>query len=465
MSSKLTRPLVIGSTFLVTLAAASVQQKIAPHTPNEGQSTIISAGGVSLKTQPRLVRRQQALLEESVVSTVETAEKAKQPDLYVMIGHNKCDGGGAWKRYEMNAVTPGRYEFCSAACGAKDECIGFDVGSTGCNLYTQKAVAVGTWPNVRFDCAGPLSGEGAHNAFPQKPMDLTVGNSTLPAGETFQCYRKTYYKPADSYYWLIGDGTCSGGGLWKRYGVSPGDYDTCENACNQRDECIGFDVGTWEVSDISDQVYQDKFDTSLVTTSGCFMYTQKPVYGTWPLVQDGDDEAAWNGEGDHDIWPTKPTDLTAGHVVRFEVGNTAKCYGKTHYVNLDQYYLQLGNTLCSGGGTWKHYKMTGVTLEECKLKCDAKDTCVGLDHDESTECRLYSRLAMPGGASSWEGVEFKDNVGPWPGTGDHDAFAPTPFSLQPEQLPAGTTADHTKNCLAKTHFESPDQALCASDTR
>jgi len=465
-SSRSSRHWLIGSSLLSTLVASLVQHTVAAHAPKEDLSTVISASGESPK--PRLVRRQagsEAILVDRGGVKAATTATAAQPDLYVMIGHNKCNGGGAWKRYEMNGVTPGRYEVCAAACNAKDECIGFDVGSTGCNLYTQKAVAVGTWPTVRFSCGGPVAGEGAHDKFPQTPTDLTAGTTALPAGETFQCYRKTYYKPADSYYWLIGNGTCSGGGLWKRYAMSPGDYDTCEHACNQRDECIGFDVGTWEVSDITEQVFMDKFKTSLQTTTGCFMYTQKAVYGTWPGVQDGDDEAAWLGDGNHDAWPSKPADLTAGHVERFDADATAKCYGKTHYVSLDQYYMQLGNTLCSGGGTWKHYKMTGASLEDCKLKCDAKDACVGLDHEENTECRLYSRLAMPGSSSTWDGVEFKDGVGPWPGTGDHDAFAPTPFSLKPEELAAGTAVDHTKTCLAKTHFETPDQALCSSDTR
>lgn len=455
---------------LVALAAALPQHTINLHKASE---VVMDSNG-AMKAAPSLVRRQddtasvvpedleewpklaEALLAERVVGESEGKTKSKGADLYVLTGNNICNGGGGlWKRYELNAVTPGRYDYCASACDSKGECVGFDVGRTGCNMYTQKAVAVGTWPSVRFKNAGPFAGEGAHDAFPQTPFALTAGNTKFGKDEMFKCYRKTFYKPADSYYWLIGGHTCSGGGLWKRYKMTPGNYASCANACNQRDECIGFDAGTWAVSDDTTQVYQENFQTKLLTTPGCFMYTQKPVHGTWPGVQAITSE---DGEGDHDAYPATPHDLAVGYRARFEVGNQTKCYGKTHFVNLAQYYMQLGQTLCSGGGRWKHYKKSGGTLDACKSTCDSKDECVGLDFVKGGDCRLYTHVAIP--PTSWEGVTF-DGSGPFAGEKDHDKFPPTPFSLTAEK----GKPSHTKHCLAKTHFETPDQVLGEANTR
>jgi len=454
ISGKFFRSSAIAIALMVAMAAS-----VAPQQQQDTTSVVMDSHG-QMKTG--LVRRHQEP-ETSAHSALEQDDKARQPDLYVLIGRNKCDGGGQWKYYELDAVTPGKYIGCSAACDAKDECVGFDVGDTGCNMYTQKAVPIGTWGGVRFKNADAFDGVGDHNKFASKPTDLTLGTTEWNANELYMCYRKTYYKPVESYYWLIGDGTCSGGGLWKRYKKSPADFDSCANACNQRDECIGFDVGTWAVTDSTTQVFQDQFATKLVTTTGCFMYTQKPVYGTWPSVQAVTTES---GEGDHDAFPKAPSDLSVGTVGRYQAGdatgNPTKCYGKTHWVSLDQYYMELGTDRCTGGGgQWKYYKFsknaegTTVTLDECKTKCDEKDSCVGLDHKDGEECRLYSRIAVP--PDSWHGVDSDSTVA-FAGEGAHDKFPPTPFSL------SAATGTGSK-CLAKTHFETPGQELSEADNR
>jgi len=394
--------------------------------------------------------------EKNVASAAALEEtKVGQPDLYTLIGSNRCNGGGYWKRYKMLGITPAIYKYCAASCDSKGECVGFDIGNDGCNMYTQKAVPVGTWPSVRFLNAGPFDGEGNHDAFAKTPFDLTVGTGALQDGELFQCYRKTYYKPVESYYWLIGTGTCSGGGMWKRYKVTPANYSSCEDACNIRDECVGFDIGSWIVSEDTEQIFQAEFNTSAVTTTGCFMYTQKPVFGTWPGVMDVFPE---DGEGAHDAYPPTPNDLTIGHVARYEAGNLTKCYGKTHSVTLAQYYQPIGATLCSGGGSWKHYKLMNATVEECKLKCDEKDSCLGLDWKENVGCRLYSRIAIPPG--TWSGVMFDAGI-PFPGEKDHDAFPETPWVLKP----TNATPSRSMACLAKTHYESPGQFLGDGDAR
>lgn len=429
---------------------------------------VMDSRGALAKSQATLMRRQQDKEEPSTAALLSqgAASEATQPDMFVLVGRKKCDGGGLWKRYELTTVVPGRYEYCAAACSAKDECVGFDVGATGCNLFTSKAVALGTWPSVKFNNAAPFAGQGDHDAFPQSPLDLTAGTDD---NEVFQCFRKTYYSPPTSYFWLIGTGTCSGGGLWKRYQVSPGDKASCENACNQRDECIGFDVGTWSVTDNTQQVNQDNFVTNLVTTTGCNMYTQKAVYGTWPLVQDG--PGLLDGEGEHNKFPATPFELQTGHVAKYEVGdhssNETKCFGKTHWVSLDQYYMLLGNDLCDGDGTWKHYKLAGASLDDCKYKCDMRDECVGLDHcdsdkgtcTEGTMCRLYTHEAIPV-STNWPGAGTSVSAG----TGNHDKYPLTPFLLTTNQVASDST-DYSKHCFAKTHFETPDQPEADADLR
>jgi len=451
----------IAAALMVGMAASVAPQHTVnspASSPQQDTSVVMDSRGHIERTG--LVRRHH---EKGAESALEQEDKAKQPDLYVLIGRNRCDGGGQWKYYELDAVTPGKYVGCSAACDAKDECVGFDVGDTGCYMYTQKAVAIGTWGGVRFNNADAFAGVGDHDKFPSKPTDLTLGTTPLAANELYMCYRKTYFKPVESYYWLIGNGTCSGGGLWKRYEKSPADFGSCANACNQRDECIGFDVGTWAVTDATTQVNQDQFATQLITTTGCFLYTQKAVYGSWPSVQAG--QTAKIGEGDHDAFPTDPSELTVGIVGKYQAGDVTgkptKCYGKTHWVSLDQYYMELGTDRCTGnGGQWKYYKFSTkdgapVTLDDCKSKCDEKDSCVGLDHKEGEECRLYSRMAVP--SDRWHNVEFDGTVA-FAGESAHDVFPQTPFSLSPG---TGTGA----KCLAKTHFETPGQPLSEADDR
>jgi len=481
-SEKTFRPMAIGTALvaLVAMASALAPQHIksSPASGQDAIDTIAMDSQGSFQKSSGLVRRQrqQATYTLSAVEQDDNDDKVRQPDPYVLIGRNKCDGGGQWKHYEMNSVTPGKYTVCSAACDAKDECIGFDVGDTGCNLYTQRPVAIGTWEGVKFDNGGAFVGMGAHDAYPTKPMDLTLGTTPLDANMLFMCYRKTFYKPVESYYWLIGNGTCSGGGLWKRYKRSPADWQSCSRACDQRDECVGFDFGLWTVTQQTVQTYQTQFTTTRVTTPGCFMYAQKPVFGTWPSVQDINPES---GEGDHDDYPKTPFELKAGFKAEFqagdETGQPSQCFGKTHWVNLEQYYMELGTDRCTGGGQWKYYKMSmidgvPVTLQDCKSKCDEKDSCVGVDFKDNEECRLYSRVAVP--PDTWPNVHFAAasadeastsisnmTAGAYPGDGDHNKFPPTPFSLSVN--PTGTGA----KCLAKTHFESPDQVLGDNDIR
>lgn len=369
-------------------------------------------------------------------------------DRYVLIGDNTCSGGGFWKRYQMNTVTPGSYSYCSQACDGKEECIGFDVGTTGCNLYTQKAVAIGTWPGVQFNVDEAFAGAGDHDAFPQTPYDLTLGTSAVATDELYKCYRKTFYKPADSYYWLVGSGTCSGGGAWKRYKMGDalgGTYHDCENACNLRDECIGFDVGTWDMGDTVVQQHLSSMLTIQNNKTSCFFYAQKPVTGTWPGVQIGSTIA---GTGEHDDFPPTPYDLSVVNMDStmsgYNVGGNTLCYGKTHWVELESYYMELGKATCVG---WKHYKASAAdTKDKCKKKCDEKDECVGVDWDGS-ECRLFTSIAVASG--SWTDVTM-DGSGAFAGVAGKDFFAPTPFTLSPDTAAAG----ETKSCLAKTHFKA-----------
>jgi hypothetical protein len=455
------KPLALGSILLATYASAAqiAQVQLNERAPDNVLTSSTSAGEEGSKVVSK------GLLRKEQVSLAETANrkeaKSRVTDLYVNVGQNLCDGGtsesatGLWKRYELTKVKPAEYKYCAAACDDKDECVGFDMGNFGCNLYTQKAVALGTWPSVRFNDADAFDGQGEHNKFPAMPVDLVAGTNAVPSGDHYQCYRKTFYKPADSYYWLIGHGTCSGGGMWKRYVMTPGDFQSCEHACNMRDECIGFDVGVWQVSDATIQVFGAQFDTTMVNTTGCFMYTQKAVYGTWPLVQDNTN--LQDGDGDHDDFPATPYELSAGYVARFEVGNLTKCYGKTHWVGLDQYFMLLGKEKCSGGGFWRHYKMVDGTLEDCKDRCDMKDSCVGLDYSEGEPCRLFTRLAVSPG--SWhESVHSNASGEAFAGQGTHDKFAQSPYDLIPL---AGK--NESRGCYAKTHFETTDQILGDSD--
>lgn len=395
----------IAALLVTTSVVADGLHKVSPH-----------SSGATPETS--LMRREDkaSLLEQEEVS------KSKR-DLYVLIGDNVCDGGGAWKRYKLNAVTPGRYQYCAAACDEKDECIGFDKGLTGCNLYTQKAVAVGTWPNVKFDGVAAFAGEGDHDKFPETPYDLSPGTTPFGTKNKFQCFRKTYYKPANSYYWKVGSGTCSGeGGFWKRYSMKPGDYNSCSNACNQRDECIGFDHGTWESAKGGEH------------EKGCFLYTQKKVVGDWPGV----DKEPVEGQDEHKGFPATPMHLKAGHVSTFDKDGDAKCWAKTHWVSLASYYMELGKSGCTGSGLWKHYKMTGSNANKCKKKCDEKAECIGLDV-VGGNCRLFTKSEVTG----WEGVEATAAAG----EGAHNAFAPNAFSLSPDT--AKTEAGSL--CLAKTH--------------
>jgi len=435
----------------VTIKAHSAVQ--APSTSH----VVMEGNGAMRKSS--VVRRHQ---ESGPAALVEDSKSRQGPDLYVLIGDNRCDGGGKWKHYELNTERPGNYLHCSASCDSKDECVGFDIGTSGCNMYTQKAVPFGTWNNVRFKDAGPFPGENAHDAFPKTPFDLLLGTGILPPKKMVKCYRKTFYKPVESYYRLIGDGTCSGGGLWKRYKMTPASHDTCETACSQRDECLGFDLGTWEITDNTTQVDRAEFKTTLITITGCFMYTGKPVFGIWPGVQANTPE---DGEGDHDKFPQKPDDLTAGFVARYQAGNRSgdpnylksQCWAKTHWVGMNEYYMQLGQRRCDGGaGVWKHYKLPAATLQLCKDKCDEQDACIGLDYKVDEDCRLFTRMAIPAGA--WDGVGYDDSGSmshAYNGHGDHDAFPQSPFDL----VVNTGSPDAMSACLAKTHFESADDVL------
>lgn len=424
--------MAIGVILSAMLASANQDlHPISPHALSEVEPSVVPRRASVVIQSSALLRREEKEVAKpgSLLATEETSESNRE--LYVKVGNSLCDGGGLWRRYELNTVVPGSYAFCAQACDAKGECVGFDAGNTGCNLYTQKAVAVGTWPNVRFNGVAAFTGEGDHDAYPQRPEDLMAGETQFGTDQDFKCYRKTYWKPANSYYWKIGDGTCSGGGLWKRYKVDNGDYETCEDTCNQRDECIGFDVGTW---------------AGATDAASCFLYTQKAVVGAWPGVYG----APLDGAGDHNKWATKPSDLSAGTIASYDANSNAKCYGKTHWVSLDQYYMSLGDQLCTGGGLWKHYKITGgKTLKHCKHKCDGKAECIGLDFTD-TECRLYTSKEVA--ADTWEGVEF-DSSGAFAGADDHDRFAPhaNSLSIGAEDAPAAGS-----KCLMRTHPE-PDQ--------
>lgn len=449
------RLLLIGATVLAAFALSPPQHTADLQTASDGHND--SHMFIDSKGASAMMRRQQETRKpagQGLLQVKSGEVKAKQTpenELYVLIGDNLCSGGGSgsdlWKRYELNAITPGSYSFCAQACSGKEECVGFDVGTTGCNLYTQKAVAIGTWPNVQFNANQAFAGTGSLDDFPQSPTDLTLSDSTVGSNQLYKCYRKTYYKPVDSYYWLIGDGTCSGGGgPWKRYKMTPGTKDACENACNLRDECVGFDVGTWEVQESVLQVDKGTFETTLRTTTGCFMYAQKAVHGStaesWPGVELG---TAIPGTGSHDDFPTTPYELVAGDdMPSFNINNATKCYGKSHWVSLAQYYMELGKETCEGGGMWKHYKMDASHVTACKEKCDEKEECVGLDHAGGA-CRFYTSADVSAG--TWAGVTADGPVA-FAGSGDHDRHTPTPFSLSP----TSATADSSKTCLAKTHF-------------
>lgn len=378
---------------------------------------IRDSSGTVIRSTAGLMRRDP--LPASLLATEDVETKR---DLYVKVGDSLCDGGGGlWKRYEVNSVIPGSYGYCAPFCDAKEECIGFDVGLTGCNLYTQKAVALGTWPNVHFNGADPFDGENSHNDYPASPLDLTAGDTDFGKDKKFKCYRKTYYRPVQSFYRKIGFGPCDGGGEWKRYKKNEKKSEVeCEHTCNIRDECVGFDTHSGE----------------------CHLYTQKAMYGLWPGV----DTTPLAGAGDRaDKFPPTPYDLT----VTDGASSDTACWGKTHWVNLASYYTTLGQQTCEGGGLWKHYKAdAGTTLDECKGLCDEKTECVGLDFTgTSDECRLFTS----GEPGAWTGVSgtLQD------GTGHHAThFAPTAFSLSAKE----DAAVDGSFCLAKTHTQPPANA-------
>jgi len=461
MSIHVVRPrlLVIGAAVLTALAS-----KVQVHTATgtqDGDDMVIDSSGTMSKSASGLMRRHQEYdqrLEAQVEMELSAAGASSQdtkPKLgsndYILAGSNRCNGGGLWKRYESNSVTPGEYVGCASTCLEKEECVGFDIGTTGCNMYTQKAVAIGTWPNVQFNNGEAFAGVADHDAFPQSASDLTVGASTEGANEFYKCYQKTNVTAAsNSYYWLIGNGTCSGGGAWNRYKLTPGDYATCENACNLRDECVGFDVGTWEIQESVLQVHQDNFKNTEKTTTGCLMYAQKAVHAAWPGVEVGTNLVA--GAGDHEAFPATPHELKEGSLESFNVNGASKCYGKSRSVDLASYYVQLGKQTCDGGGKWKHYKSRAVDAQECKDKCDEKDECIAVDFTDvelrsqgKGKCQLYTNTPLA--ASSWADVTF-DGAGAFAGHGDHDRHPSTPSDLSPKS----SRNDPLKKCFVKTHF-------------
>lgn len=445
------RPVAIVTFLLATLAAATqelheikphaldkVLPEVVPQSYQESASLLQESASVVMESNGAMNAASALLRREVKAAMLMEAESKSRRDQYVLAGNNLCDGGGMWKRYELNFVVPGKFDVCAAACDAKDECVGFDCGNTGCNMYTQKIVPYGTWAGVRFNDIGPFAGAGDHDKFPTTPYDLVAGSSSFGTQNRFKCYRKSDFKPAESFYWKIGEGLCSGGGLWKRYNMEPGDYDSCASACNMKDECIGFDVSVHE-----GPIHPED------TTPGCFLYAQKHVYGEWP----GPEEMPMYGMGDHNAYPPTPYDLTLGTVSHFDHAKDAKCFGKTHWVALDSYYMKLGNSTCSGGGgSWKHYKRTG-DFSDCKRRCDEKVECIGMDTtgDPVESCRLFVTRGMAAG--SWQRVDF-DGDNAFAGEGEHDAYAPEPFALSPGAEEPG------KACWAKTHQDPPPTPLC-----
>jgi len=385
---------------------------------------------------------------------LEASSETKR-DQYILVGSGLCDGGGLWKRYELNAVTPARFAYCADACDEKDECVGFDSGNSGCSLYTQKAVAVGSWPNVVFKNWNAFDGVGDHDAWPATPYDLTVTpssdtshGSAYGVEHDFKCFRKTSYKPVESYYRALQDihnqdGACSAGTTSAGYRMHSGTLESCTDACNIRDECIGFDVGT-------------AADAAANQTGGhstCYLYTQKAVVNTQVSHGFGgfEKKGSWEGveevAGHNKEFLTSPSGLSVAahehHHDRYR--GTAKCYVKTHWVSLSSYYMELGKHTCTGdGGPWKHYSMSGGSMEQCKAKCDTKDECVGIDF-AGTDCRLYTSAKVTG----WDGVTGGDDG--IAGVGVHDKFAPDSFSLSPDRT---TAANEGTTCMVKTHSQS-----------
>lgn len=413
-----------------------------------------STGGPSVVRRERPRRHAKRVKAQphafSELELGQKVESSRRQD-YILAGTDSiCGGpdGGLYMHYEMTTEIPGTFESCSTACDSKEECIGFDIGGDGCNLYTTKAVAFGSWMNVMFHESGAWPGKGDYvEEFAQHPTDLTPEERA-----NSKCYRRTTFKPAQMWYWPIGDHTCAGGGLWKRYKMTPASQWQCENACNQRDECIGYDVGIWVVTQIDTQLYQKDIETNWATESGCHLYTQKPVYGNWPGVQI---KEALPGEYEHDAFPPTPLDLKPEYVFKYEAANDTKCYGKTDWVDLSEYYWTLGEgSLCEGDGVWRHYKrLNAEDRTACEDMCDQQDLCLGFDFDSTAKvCRAFTQLAIP--KDMWgTNIEF-NGTGYFVGSGDHEAFAPTPYSLKPV-----TQGDADNVCCAKVHWNPQDALL------
>lgn len=422
-----------------TSVSQAVQADIKPHW-HASEPRVVIPGEYEYKE--KAIIEEDSAEKKSVIMRKESLESGSlledKRDLYVKVGNNLCDGdGGLWKRYEASGVVPGRYEYCAPLCDQKIECIGFDVGDTGCNLYTQKAVAIGTWPHVRSSHGEAFSGQDSHDLYPSRPLDLTVGTSLFGVKRRFKCYRKSLFRPSTSYYRHIGHGDCTGatptGGQaqWNRYTLE-GAIQTsaqCLDACNLRDECIGF-------GEVSDR---------------CYLYAQKEVFGTWPNVH----MVVEAGVAPNNRFPESPHDLIAANLSSHEdaaqnhsfshdgsdvSADHGACWGKVYWVALSSYYMKLGAQKCTGGGgEWKHYEVTGGDLDECKKDCDETTLCIGLDFSPDG-CRLYVSEAYTGWTSATEK----------PGTGLHDLYAPDAFSLSPAEAVGDVAGTF---CYAKTHHE------------
>jgi len=132
---------------------------------------------------------------------------------YSKLGDNACDGGGGlWTRYFAKSD-------CEKVCTAQQFCVGYDQGSTGCNMYTSREIGdkSGVWAKV-------YKGRG----YPSSPDRLRVGTGSWAAQRKFKCYRRNTQagvntKVSELKTWVTSDGSP----WWLRstvYSQPSGDY-------------------------------------------------------------------------------------------------------------------------------------------------------------------------------------------------------------------------------------------------
>lgn len=439
-------------------------------------------------------------------------------DSFEIVGNNRCNGGGWWNYYPLCKDNGATYVDCSKACLEKDACVGFDVGQGLCFLYTQYAVGEGSWPDVCMMNGGPYLGNIVYQNHSVQPFlfasigypthnELTMEGKNESNDNLYHCYKKKIVPAKEARYFQAGQGTCSKDGYWPRYKLVPADQpfelinlttqqacDVCRNACNIKDECVGFDCGRWPVEKEVGQMYLDETETKAHSRWGCSMFVQKPTWD-WHLVEGehaGKDPRPMEGTQKHEgTRPADPRLLIGDTGLHYDyeaddVGRneSSYCYQKNAWIPLDEYYVHYANYRCA---TMRHYEYWHKSLlgedlvVPCKEKCDMWNSCVGFDvgnknidglNISNSLCRLFVTHAVTG---HWSGVtpmvvhaaDGSNETMPFYGHsnetgGDEQLYAQSGNGLS--RRPENATL-HSGHCYIRTHWHANGEVLTMGDTR